>query len=146
MNGQSEITRSELTDKSISILQNEMKLIQDIVFGENRINFMYDMRRLRTSFTICFIRIDLLLYNNTNKSILNQILHISSDIRFLEECILLRNPRRNALEDIVYLTDEKYGTLHKKVKDTFDRFWLLIKDLSTTHREVNCSSLLSTTF
>lgn len=146
MNGQSEITRSELIDKSISILQNEMKLIQDIVFGENRINFMYDMRRLRTSFTICFIRIDLLLYNNTNKSILNQILHISSDIRFLEECILLRNPRRNALEDVVYLTDEKYGTLHKKVKDTFDRFWLLIKDLSTTHREVNCSSLLSTTF
>lgn len=133
MNGQSEITRSELIDKSISILQNEMKLIQDIVFGENRINFMYDMRRLRTSFTICFIRIDLLLYNNTDKSILNQILHISSDIRELEQCIL-------------HPDNEKYGTLHKKVKDTFDRFWLLIKDLSTTHREVNCSSLLSTTF
>lgn len=133
MNGQSEITRSELIDKSISILQNEMKLIQDIVFGKNRINFMYDMRRLRTSFTICFIRIDLLLYNNTDKSILNQILHISSDIRELEQCIL-------------HPDNEKYGTLHKKVKDTFDRFWLLIKDLSTTHREVNCSSLLSTTF
>jgi len=131
MDVQSEITRSELIDKSISILQNEMKLIQDIVFGKNRINFMYDMRRLRTSFTICFIRIDLLLYNNTDKSILNQILHISSDIRELEQCIL-------------HPDNEKYGTLHKKVKDTFDRFWLLIKDLSTTHREVNSSSLLST--
>lgn len=131
MDVQSEITRSELIDKSISILQNEMKLIQDIVFGKNRINFMYDMRRLRTSFTICFIRIDLLLYNNTDKSILNQILHISSDIRELEQCIL-------------HPDNEKYGTLHKKVKDTFDRFWLLIKDLSTTHREMNSSSLLST--
>jgi len=144
MDVQSEITRRRLIDKSISVLQDEMKSIQGIVFGNNRFPFIYNMIRIRTSFTICFIRIDLLLYNNTDKSILNQILHISSDIRLLEEYILLRNPRRNALEDIVYLRDKNYGTFHKKVQDTFDRFWLLIKDLSTTHREMNSSSLLST--
>lgn len=132
MDVQSEITRRRLIDKSISILQDEMKSIQGIVFGNNRFPFIYNMIRIRTSFTICFIRIDLLLYNNTDKSILNQILHISSDIRFLEEYILLS------------ARDENYGTFHKKVQDTFDRFWLLIKDLSTTHREMNSSSLLST--
>lgn len=134
-----DITSLLSIDRSVAILHSEMTKIRDIVFGTNQINFIYDLRRIRSSFTICFIRIDILQMNTTDSSLLEKISDIRASVSSLENSILYSHSQQPLPRNSISL-DESYAKLHRNVKNDFYDFFNLIKNFDEMHRTMNYMS------
>lgn len=134
-----DITSLLSIDRSVAILHSEVTKIRDIVFGTNQINFIYDLRRIRSSFTICFIRIDILQMNTTDSSLLEKIGDIRACVSSLENSILYSHSQQPLPRNSIDL-DKSYATLHRNVKNDFCYFFDLIKNFDEMHRTMNYMS------